>query len=478
MLQQEDASLADLKRLKCRYSTEPEVLARVARNYGRKLANPLAVCTPKDSDDLCQVVSFASEWGLPLALKGFGHCAGRQQEARSGLLVDIRSLNRIHGIQQVSADQRVIIAEAGASWKEVVSFALRAGLMPPVYTDWLMLTLGGTLSYGGVGSASFKRGLQTDWIKQAEMVTGTGQEQICSADHNTELFQYARAGLGQLGVFTQFHFELVSAPEKVSLFKVVYTDPQAFLEDSSYWANQGLWDGILGHFEWNQKEIIEKRIGRAHLPHSGLEGIIQSSRPWLGILEFTLYHSSDSSLVGMSLLETRKNWDLVFQEEYSLHDYLNRVPPILDSELEHEGAEHEECTVFLPFEAQAQGLVTKLLESSTGEDFGFGTILFVPLKSKPITTPLFRKPQSEDFFLLGLLRRVLPQSGVSHQEMVEMNQRFYAQALDYGGYRYPCDSTSGTDWAKHYGELWSSFQEMKKKYDPNGTLSPGLGIFL
>ena len=38
------------------------------------------------------------------------------------------------------------------------------GLTPPVVTDWLHLTLGGTITAGGVGSQSFRRGIQCDWV--------------------------------------------------------------------------------------------------------------------------------------------------------------------------------------------------------------------------------------------------------------------------------------------------------------------------
>ena len=88
-------------------------------------------------------------------------------------------------------------AEAGARWSSVLGATLPLGLTPPVLTDYLELSVGGTLSAGGVGGASPHYGAQVDNVLELEVVTGAGQRVVCSPAQAPELFYAVLAGLGQ-----------------------------------------------------------------------------------------------------------------------------------------------------------------------------------------------------------------------------------------------------------------------------------------
>ena len=62
---------------------------------------------------------------------------------------------------------------AGALWVEVLEECLRAGLAPRSWTDYLHLTVGGTLSNGGISGQAFKHGPQISNVLELEVVTGT-----------------------------------------------------------------------------------------------------------------------------------------------------------------------------------------------------------------------------------------------------------------------------------------------------------------
>ena len=64
--------------------------------------------------------------------------------------------------------RRTISVEAGAVWRDVTARAYRHGLVPPVLTNNLSVTVAGTLSVAGVGVASFKHGAQTDNVEELE----------------------------------------------------------------------------------------------------------------------------------------------------------------------------------------------------------------------------------------------------------------------------------------------------------------------
>ena len=92
-----------------------------------------------------------------------------------------------------------VVVEAGAKWSEVLRATLARGKTPPVLTDYLELSVGGTLVVGGVGGTTSAFGVQSDNVIELEVVTGKGRKVTCSASNNADLFDAVRAGLGQAG---------------------------------------------------------------------------------------------------------------------------------------------------------------------------------------------------------------------------------------------------------------------------------------
>ena len=65
---------------------------------------------------------------------------------------------------------------AGATWRAVLGATLARGLTPPVLTNYLGLSVGGTLAVGGIGGTSSRYGMQTDNVLALDVVTGDGRE--------------------------------------------------------------------------------------------------------------------------------------------------------------------------------------------------------------------------------------------------------------------------------------------------------------
>ena len=38
-------------------------------------------------------------------------------------------------------------------------------------------------------------------------------------------------------------------------------------------------------------------------------------------------------------------------------------------------------------------------------------------------------------------------------------------------------ASAAAEWAAHFGDRWMDFQARKRRFDPNGILCPGPGIF-
>lgn len=61
----------------------------------------------------------------------------------------------------------------GHLWINVLHESLKHGLAPKSWTDYLHLTVGGTLSNAGISGQAFRHGPQINNVYQLEVVTGT-----------------------------------------------------------------------------------------------------------------------------------------------------------------------------------------------------------------------------------------------------------------------------------------------------------------
>jgi cytokinin dehydrogenase len=66
-------------------------------------------------------------------------------------------------------------------------------LTPPVLADYLRLSVGGTLTVGGVGAMTARHGLQADNVLELDVVTGRGDLLTCSPERHPDLFDAVRA---------------------------------------------------------------------------------------------------------------------------------------------------------------------------------------------------------------------------------------------------------------------------------------------
>jgi FAD/FMN-containing dehydrogenase len=171
-------------------------------------------------------VRLAAGQGRRFAAQGRRHSVFGRAQAGDGVVADMGRLRTIHAVQ---GDQ--VVMDAGATWREVVAATLPHGRTPPVLTDYLDLSVGGTLAVGGVGSATTRLGVVTDHLLQLQVVTGRGEQVSCSPDHHPGLFDAVRAGLGQVGVVTGATLRLVPAPELVRRFLLFYPDLATMLGD-------------------------------------------------------------------------------------------------------------------------------------------------------------------------------------------------------------------------------------------------------
>lgn len=108
-----------------------------------------------------------SQSNVTVAPRGVGHSTYGQAQAPEGIVIDMTSLPSSIQVYKTYVD-----AGGGALWVDVLTETLNNGLSPRSWTDYLYLTVGGTLSNAGIGGQTFKYGPQISNVIELDVVTG------------------------------------------------------------------------------------------------------------------------------------------------------------------------------------------------------------------------------------------------------------------------------------------------------------------
>jgi FAD/FMN-containing dehydrogenase len=413
---------------------------------------PLAVLKPGSVNDVVELIKFARRNDIKVAARGQAHSTQGQAQVEAGVVIDMATLATIHEINPTNA-----LVDGGARWLDLLTQTIPQGLTPPTLVDFLELTVGGTLSLGGIGSQSFRFGPQVDNVVELQVVTGEGELVSCSPTQNTELFQAARSGLGQFGLIVRARVRLIAAPPNARLYQAFYSSLAAFLSDLEKLIDDGRFDTVQGF------------------------AVPDGAGSWLYQLEATKYFSPGNEPDDADLLSGLAfNPGTQSAQDMTYFDYLNRLAPLI-AFLRQIGVwdlPHPWVNLFVPA-ANAQTFIGETLANLTVDDVGQGPILIYPFNREVFSARFFRVPDSRHFFVFALLRNAVPPTPHRAAQLIADNRTLFERATALGGKRYPFDSVPMTrhDWQKHFQPLWGAFVSAKRHFDPDEILTPGQGIF-
>jgi cytokinin dehydrogenase len=123
---------------------------------------------------LLSFLSGSSLSKVTVAARGAGHSIHGQAQALDGIVVEMRALPAEMEFHRGGEEGQVSYADVsgGVMWIELLEQSLKLGLAPRSWTDYLYLTVGGTLSNAGISGQTFKHGPQISNVLQLEVVTG------------------------------------------------------------------------------------------------------------------------------------------------------------------------------------------------------------------------------------------------------------------------------------------------------------------
>ncbi|WP_436499585.1 FAD-binding protein [Actinokineospora sp. HUAS TT18] len=376
---------------------------------------PHAVVAAESVADVIDAVRYARANNLEVVPRGAGHSTAGQAQSAGGLVIDMRGLDAVHAIEPGRA-----VVDGGARWSTVTAAALEHGQTPPVLTDYIELTVGGTLSVGGLSGTSHRYGAQTDNVDELEVVTLDGDLVTCSRTDNRQLFDDVRAGRGRHGIITRAIVALIPAPEAVRVVHIYYHDLALFLREQLSLMESGAADYLEGHARPDGAGAWWHRIEAAfnHGAHGPNDEIIKQLSSDEIEVEDTDYWSFVRRLAdGEEVLRASGHW-------LHPHAWVNGLVP----------------------ESRAEQAIAEVMASLSPDDMiDFETVLHYPVPRAAIDTPRLQMADEPISFLFAVLRTASPGHSLTLDDMLTSNQTIEQTIRRHGGAAYLGTLPKATD---------------------------------
>lgn len=436
--------------------TDDAARMEVSTDFGRVVERkPAAVVRPASARDIAATVKFAGRHSLRISTRGCGH-SQNGLSLSDQIVLDLRGLD---GILSVDEARGQVTCQAGVMWRALVTNLLSLGLSPPVLTNNLDVTLGGTLSTAGLGVASWRRGTQADHCLALEVVTGDGEIVRCA--EGSELFDAVRGGLGRFGVITEATLELRRHKPRFRSFDLLYDDLDALLGDLKTLMSDE-------RFDYLESWCVP-------LPQ-GLKKVDGQRRPFAQWF-FPLHCTVEVEEAGVSSASSTQEklaglhyYKHSHTEEGEIGEFFSRLDPLF--ELWKAGGfwdcAHPWMECILPWSACAL-YIRQMTAQMQPQFLTGGHILLWPARGDAASVPYFCRPDEDYVMGLGilpavpkhLLDRALPRLKQASQAATMLGgKRYLSGWLDF----------NPADWKTHYGGHWAKISGLKQKYDPAGVL--------
>lgn len=192
----------------------------------KQRAMPHAVVFPVCTDQVCAVMAYAHEHGIPVVPRGAGSgLTGGAIPAHGGIVMVLERMNKII---ELDTDNLCAVVETGVVTAHLQAAAAETGLFyPPDPASQAFSTIGGNIAENAGGMRAAKYGVTKQYVLGLEVVLPNGDliklGSKCIKDvagySMTELFVGSE---GTFGIITRAIVKLVPRPETVKTLAVCF----------------------------------------------------------------------------------------------------------------------------------------------------------------------------------------------------------------------------------------------------------------
>jgi hypothetical protein len=206
---------------------------------------PAEVVAPATVDELAREIARLAAAGTPWKLRGAGHSAFGETLTEH-TVIDMRGLT---GVVADDPAAETITVRGGTTWLDVWEHLAPQNRRPLTLTTHLRVTVGGTLSMGGVGDATHLHGLQATTVRRALFITPDGaRHELAAGD---ALLDHALCSHGQLGAFAEVTLATRRAPITITGRVYRWDTLDAMLDDIAPLEH----DYVRARVVWNEGAV-------------------------------------------------------------------------------------------------------------------------------------------------------------------------------------------------------------------------------
>lgn len=240
------------------YSRDPDDFrANPCIDFGRVVhREPQFVLRPADVDQLAASMVMLRDRGVPYHVRGAGHSSGGQPLSDGGAVIHTAALSRI---VEDRPDAEQIVALGGTWWLPIVEHLAAQGRRPVALTGNGRVSIAGSLSAGGFGDTTHLRGLVVRSVDALTLVTPDGARRTLR--RGDELFAYALAGRGQLGVIADATLRTIRRPLAVAARRMRWTTLRDFVRDAALIARYRLYEYVRARVFWDHTDHVDGAVG-------------------------------------------------------------------------------------------------------------------------------------------------------------------------------------------------------------------------
>jgi FAD/FMN-containing dehydrogenase len=179
--------------------------------------HPALIVSAQTIEDVQQVIAFAQQHEIVLAVRGGGHSFAGHSTCDGGIVLDLAPMRHL----RVDPARRLAMASPGLRWADLDAATQQHGLAVTggqiSHTGIAGLTLG-----GGMGWLARQVGLTIDHLVSADIVTADGTLRRAAPDADVDLYWAIRGGGGNFGVATSFTYRLQPVGPEVSVYQLAF----------------------------------------------------------------------------------------------------------------------------------------------------------------------------------------------------------------------------------------------------------------
>lgn len=412
----------------------------------------LAVARPESRAALVALVELACSEGVQLVPRSLGLSQSGQSIPTNGVSVEMSAFKGIE------VDQEKAVAHVGSAvtWRELLAETSSHGLAPCVVPLNLDLSIGGTLSAGGMGSTSHHHGMAVSSVDGLTVVTGSGE--LVSSDHRPDILDAFLGGIGQFGFICSASLRLRRVQPRTRTFFLLYDDIASLLADERKLMSEA-W---CTHLEGFASASIQGL-------RQGPQGRRAPFARWFYGLHVSTEFSAGEKPQDQACLEGLRYREVLHVEDSDTAEFPARYDLRFEM-MKVTGAWHQKHPWFeclLPYETAVE-LIPRVLERLPlflGDGHRIMPVADVPRPA------LVMHPSGPPCIGFGVLSAgvATPFEGPAlgalealHEEVVSVGGKRYLS-----GWLFEPDEAA---WQRHYGEQFVQWRARKAELDPKGIL--------